>query len=65
MKAALVREPPQVSAGDMKNKLQPGAAKPGGPDRPSWGGAGGQPHPTALHSPSADFTMLPLFLTMG
>ena len=62
MKAALFREPPHVSAGDMKNKLQPGAARPGGPDRP---GRGGQPHPTALHGPSADFTMLPLFLTMG
>ena len=27
MKATRVREPPQVSAGDMRNKLQPGAAR--------------------------------------
>ena len=47
MKAALVREPPQVSAGET-NKLQPGAARPGGPDRPD---RGGQPQPTALHPP--------------
>ena len=29
MKATLVREPPQVSTGDLRSKLQPGAAGPG------------------------------------
>ena len=29
MKATLVREPPQVSTGNLRSKLQPGAAGPG------------------------------------
>ena len=37
-------------------------ARPGGPERP---GRGGQLHPTALHGPGTDFTMLLLFLTSG
>ena len=48
MKATLVREPPQASAGDMWNKLQPGAARPGGLGRP---GRGGHLHPTACMAP--------------
>ena len=57
MKATLVREPPQVSTGNLRSKLQPGAA---------WqAGWGGHLQPTALHAPHIDFTMLLLFLTSG
>lgn len=49
MKATLVREPPQVSAGNMRNKLQPGAARPGGLGGPGQGV--GHLHPTACTAP--------------
>ena len=62
MKAAFVREPPQVSAADMKNKLQPGVSGPGELGRL---GRGGHLQPTALHEPHTEFTMSVLSLTPG
>ena len=62
MKAILVSNLPQVAAGDMRNKLQPGAAQasPGELGRP---GRGGHLQPMALHGPQADFTILLLSVT--
>ena len=62
MKVALFREPPQVSAGDRKHKLQPGA--PGA--RRTWQARQGWA--LAAHSlpwPPADFIMPLLSLTPG
>ena len=62
MKAAFVREPPQVSAGDMRNKLQPGVSGPGKLGRL---GRGAHLQPTTLHEPHTDFTVSLLSLTPG
>ena len=63
MKVTLVREPSQVSAGDLRSKLQPGATGPGEMGRLARVGIY-SPQPCTL-PPHTDFTMLLLFLTPG
>ena len=48
------REPPLVSAADMRNKPQPGVS---GPRKLGRLGRGGHLQPTALHKPHTDFTV--------
>ena len=62
MKAAFVREPPQVFAADMRNKLQPGVSGPGELGRLR---RGGHLQPAALHEPHTESTMSVLSLTPG
>lgn len=63
MKATLVREPFQVSAGDLRSKLQAGSTGPGEMGR--LAGVGTYSPQPFTSPPHTDFTMLLLFLTPG
>ena len=64
MKAVLVSEPPQVTAGDKRHKLQPGTNGARGLGRPGRGGHM-WPRPAPPPHPHVDFTMHLLSLTLG